>query len=113
MWLVGGQVGEEVLVGMALALAVSVGGEVGAATGPSAGTSPESVPDRLVRWYRSVSSGLRTTAPEALRFIGSHAVVALVSVAVLVAAAAMGTWWRTRRGLAQRVRMVALPTESF
>jgi hypothetical protein len=113
MCLLGEQVGEEVLIGMELALAVSVVGEVGSATGPSAGTSQEPVPGGPLRWYESLSSGLRETAPKALDFMVSHAAAALVVVLVAVVVAAVLRWWRTRRALAQRVRLVALPTESF
>ena len=111
--MVRGQVGEEGLVGMALALAVWVLGEVGGATDPSAGTSPEPDVAGPVRWYESLSSGLRETAPKALDFMVSHAAAALVVAIVVIVAVALLRWWWTRRGLAQRVRLVALPTESF
>jgi hypothetical protein len=113
MWSIRGQVGVEVLVGAALALAMSVVGEVGAATDLSAGTSQEPASDAPVRWYESLSSGLRATAPKALDFMGSHAAAALVVAMAMVATVVVLTWWWTRRGLAQRVRLVALPTESF
>ncbi len=98
---------------MALALAVSVGGQVGAATDPSAGTLPESAANGPLRWYESLSSGLKETAPKALDFMGSHAAATLVVSTVVVVVVAITRWWWTRRGLAQRVRLVALPTESF
>ena len=98
---------------MALALAVSVGGQVGAATDPSAGTLSESAGNGPLRWYESLSSGLKETAPKALDFMGSHAAAALVVSMVVVVAAVLLRWWWTRRGLAQRVRLVTLPTESF
>lgn len=100
-------------MGMELALAMSVVGEVGAATHLSSGTSQEPVPAEPLRWYESLSSGLRETAPKAVDFIVSHAGAAVVVVLVTVVVVAVVTWWRTRRALAQRVRLVALPTESF
>ncbi len=103
----------EVLVGVALALAVSILGQVGAATGLSAGTSQEPASDGPLRWYESLSSGLRETAPKALDFMVSHAAAALVVAMVIVTTVVVLTWWWTRRGLAQRVCLVALPTESF
>ena len=98
---------------MELALAMSAVGEVGAAAHLSAGTSQEPVPAGPLRWYESLSPGLRETAPKAVDFIVSHAVTALVVVLTSVVVVAVVTWWRTRRALAQRVRLVALPTESF
>jgi hypothetical protein len=56
---------------------------------------------------------MTTSAPEALRFLVSHAAAAVVLTAMVVVAAALLRWWWTRQGLAQRVRLVALPTESF
>jgi hypothetical protein len=98
---------------MALALAVSVGGQVGAATDSSAGTLSDSAGNGPLRWYESLSSGLKETAPKALDFMGSHAAAALVVAMAMVTTVVVVTWWWTRRGLAQRVCLVALPTESF
>ncbi|MDQ3574579.1 MAG: hypothetical protein M3404_06610 [Actinomycetota bacterium] len=59
----------------------------------------------VLEWVESV--------PKALRFAESHAAVLGVAVTTVVVAAVLAVTWATRRALDARVRIAAVPTESF
>lgn len=56
---------------------------------------------------------MTTEAPKALELVVTCGAAVVVAAAVLVLAVVVFTRQRTTKDLAQRVRMVALPTESF